>query len=276
VLFYHSSIVPPGIAGLAEIASEPFPDPTAFDPKSKYFDPRAARDASRSIPSPVCIRAALVLGATGAVGGALLDALLASSVWSKVTTFGRRPARPEGHAKLSEHLIDVARPENYETFLAGHDTAFCTLGVGEPSRMSKEEFRRIDYQYVLDFAQACRRQGVKHFLLLGAVGANAHSRVFYLRVKGELEEAIASLGFESVRFFRPSMILTPVNRYGLSQAIVLKVWPRLGFLLAGRLRKYRGIRVEELGRAMAREAERARIGVQALHWDEFKQLLRGT
>ena len=217
-------------------------------------------------------RAAVVLGATGAVGGQALKALLASPVFERVTTLGRRPAVPAGHPKLAEHVVEVSNPASYEALLAGHDAAICTLGVGEASKVSKEEFRRVDYQYAYDFAAACKRQGVRHFSLLCAVGADARSRIFYLRVKGELEAAIAKLGFERVSFFRPSMILTPTNRYGVSQAIVLKVWPRLDILLPGSWRKYRGIRVEELGAAFARNAERPGTGVEVLYWDEIKAL----
>jgi len=217
-------------------------------------------------------RAVALLGATGAVGGQTLDALLASPAFARVTTLGRRPARPAGHSKLSEHLAEISNPASYEALLAGHDAAICTLGVGEPSKISKEEFRRVDFQYALDFAAACRRQGVRHFSLLCAVGADPRSKIFYLRVKGELEEAIAKLGFDRVSFFRPSMILTPSNRYGVSQAVVLKVWPLLNPLLPGAWRKYRGIRVEELGAAMARNAEGPGSGVEILHWDEIKAL----
>jgi uncharacterized protein YbjT (DUF2867 family) len=221
-----------------------------------------------------------VLGATGAVGGEALKALLRDPAVARVTTLGRRPAHPGGHPKLIEHVVDVALPASYEALLAGHDAAICTLGVGQPSGMSDEEFRRIDFQYVLDFAAACERQDVKHFSLLGAVGANPRSRYFYLRLKGELEAAIAKLGFERASFFRPSNIITPANRYGLAQALVLAVWPRLDPLLAGPLRKFRGIRVEELGRAIARNAAQPSGGsggrVEILYWDDFKRLGQGA
>lgn len=217
--------------------------------------------------------AVALLGATGAVGGEVLETLLRDPAVTRVTTLGRRPARAEGHPKLAEHVVDVSDAASYEGLLAGHDAAICTLGVGQPRGMSDEEFRRIDFHYPLDFAAACKRQGVKRFSLLGAVGANARSALFYLRVKGDLEAAITALGFERAAFFRPSNILTPTNRYGLAQAFVLAVWPHLDLLLSGPLRKYRGIRVEELGRAIARDAANAGgRGTAILYWDDFKRL----
>ena len=217
----------------------------------------------------------VILGATGAVGGQALAALLESPFWSPVTTLGRRPVGglPADAGKLVQHVVDVPNPATYEPLLAGHKVAICTLGVGEATKLSKEEFRRIDFDYVLDFARACKRQGVSHFTLLVSVGANPRSRFFYLRSKGELEEAIAALGFERTSFFRPSMIITPHNRYGFSQAIVLKAWPILDKLFVGALRKYRGVTVRDLGTAMVKNAERPGRGVEILEWTDFKRVL---
>ncbi len=218
-------------------------------------------------------RTAVVLGASGAVGGEVVRALLDSPIWSTVTTLGRRPlalAPEEASRRLVQHVLDVSDPSSYESLLAGHSDAFCTLGVGEPSKMSKAEFRRIDFDFVLAFAEACYRQDVRHFTLLSAIGAHAKSSIFYLRSKGELEESIRALGFESVHLFRPSMILTPTNRYGVMQAIVLKVWPLLDFLLIGPLRKYRGVSVQDLGCSMVRHAERDEgHGARVFTWEDF-------
>jgi uncharacterized protein YbjT (DUF2867 family) len=201
---------------------------------------------------------AVVLGATGAVGSEVVKALLASSVFGTVTTLGRRPLAglervPE---RLTQHIVDVFDPAAYEARLGGHSAAFCTLGIGEPSKVARPEFYRIDVQCVADFAGACRRRGISHFSLLTAVGANPRSRVHYLRMKGEVEERVAALGFARTSFFRPSMLLTPANRYGAVQAILLAVWPRMDWLFPGPLSRFRGIRVEALGSAMVRNAER--------------------
>jgi hypothetical protein len=79
------------------------------------------------------------------------------------------------------------------------------------------------------------------------VGINADSSNFFLRTKGELVAKLEALHFDCLSIFKPSMILTPTNRYGFSQAIILKVWPKLNFILQGKWRKYRGIEVETLG-----------------------------
>jgi uncharacterized protein YbjT (DUF2867 family) len=159
--------------------------------------------------------------------------------------------------------------------LRGHEVAVCTLGVGQPSKISKAEFIKTDKDAVLVFAKACKANGVKHFQLLSSVGANAHARSFYLRTKGELNDALVELQFERLSIFQPSMILTPTNRYGAVQALTLAIWPKLSHLLIGPLQSFRGVSTAVLGLAMARnifaESNLARR-VEKLEWLDFKAL----
>lgn len=223
------------------------------------------------------MRRVAMLGATGAVGGGALAELLRSPAIAGVTSLGRRsladaPASP----KLTQHVVDLEDAAGYAPLLAGHDAAICTLGVGQPTKVPREALWKIDVDYVMAFATACRDQGVGSFALLGAVGADVDSSVDYLKMKGELEAKVIALGFFRTSLFRPSMLLTPHNRYGIGQAILLRVWPKLDWLLAGRLRRFRGITVADLGRAMARDAERDDPGVHVYHWDEFSALARAA
>ena len=113
---------------------------------------------------------------------------------------------------------------------------------------------------------------MQHFQLLGSIGSDAASRSFFLRTKGELEEALKALEFERLSLFQPSMILTPENRYGLTQALTLWGWPKLDFLLTGSRTKYRGIKVATLGRAIALNARSDKSGVETLRWNDFQSL----
>jgi uncharacterized protein YbjT (DUF2867 family) len=213
------------------------------------------------------------------VGRNVLTEALRSPAFETVTTVGRRPADvADGQAppgKLAQHVIDLAAPDSYRALIAGHTAAICTLGVGQPSKSSREEVWRVEIDYVLSFPQACKDAGVRHFSLMTSVGSDARSRSYYLRLKGTQEERVAALGFERTSLFRPSMLITPQNRYGASQAVVLAVWPKLDWLLAGPLRRFRAIRVEDLGRAIAINAARdAPPGVEILEWGEFQRILQ--
>jgi len=212
----------------------------------------------------------LVLGATGAVGGEALKALLARP-GVEVTVLSRRKLDLE-HPALTQHVVDVLDPTSYKAILPGHQAALCALGVGQPSKMSREEFLRVDRDAVLAFGQACKSAGIPHFSLLSAVGSDAKSSFFYPRTKGQLEDGLRAMSFDSLSLFQPSMILTPTNRYGLMQGITLVVWPWLDTILLGGLKKFRGVKVEDLGSAMAADALEHPLGARTLSWDDFQSL----
>lgn len=213
------------------------------------------------------------LGATGAVGTQTLQNLLKMPQVEKLTLLGRRPVPNITTKHVHQHKIDIFEPETYGSLLNNHNVAICTLGVGEPSKMSKEDFLKIDKQAVLDFAVACKKAGIQHFELLSSVGINAQSSSFYLRSKGELIEEIKALGFERFSVFLPSMILTPTNRYGFLQGATLKIFPLLKPLLRGGFKKYRGIPVEVLGKAMAKNILLDKKGLEYLEWSDFYGIL---
>ncbi len=214
----------------------------------------------------------VMLGASGAVGGQVVSTLLKSPGVSRLTLLGRKPVPGITGPALEQHTVDALSAASYQHLLAGHGCAICTLGVGQPSKMSRQEFLKIDRDAVIDFATACKTAGVRHFELLSAVGANAKSPSFYLRTKGELQEALVAMKFERLSLFQPSMILTPTNRYGIQQALTLALWPMLSHALIGPTRKYRGIRMEALGEAMATNLFTKGTGVEYLQWDEFGAL----
>jgi uncharacterized protein YbjT (DUF2867 family) len=210
-----------------------------------------------------------MIGATGAVGGICARTLAAMPEVTRLTLIGRRAAEGVTGPSVTQHTADATDPAAYAPLLAGHDAAICTLGVGQPSKTSREEFVRVDKTAALGFGAACSVAGIRHFSLLCSVGANARSGNFYLRTKGELEEGLQKLGFARLSLFEPSMILTPTNRYGFSQGVLLALMPWANPLLVGSLRKFRGIPVETLGRAIALNVAREGAGVERLHFDEI-------
>ncbi len=214
----------------------------------------------------------VMIGASGAVGSIAAATLSGYSDVVRLTLLNRRTLPALSAPNISQHIVDVMQPTSYASLLAGHTVAVCCLGVGQPSKMSKEEFVAIDKTAVLAFAAACRAAGVQRFVLLSSVDASVKSSSFYLRTKGELQEGIEAMGFVQISFIQPSIIITPTNRYDWKQGILLTLWPTLSKAFMGPLKKYRGINVETLGRAVARQALATDRGVSVLQWQAITQL----
>ncbi|BDA78007.1 oxidoreductase [Leptospira kobayashii] len=222
-----------------------------------------------------------MLGASGAVGTETWKTLFSSSKVSHLTFLGRKRieiTNLPNSINLIQHNIDILNPSSYSDYLPEHETAICTFGVGEPSKVSREEYVRIDKDAVLDFAKTCKSQGIRHFLLLGSVGANKKSSSFYLKTKGEIEEGLRALQFDVLSLFRPSMILTPSNRYGKIQAVFLFLWPKISPLFFGGFSSLRGVLVSDLGKAIAQVALTEEITsvpkTTIYQWDEFQELAK--
>jgi uncharacterized protein YbjT (DUF2867 family) len=214
----------------------------------------------------------VMMGATGAVGRECLKTLLEKNNITRISLLGRRAVENINNDHVEQYEINIFKPATYDHLLAGHNVAICTLGVGEPSKISREEFIKIDKTAVLDFAKACKKAGINHFELLSSVSINAKSSQYYLRIKGELVEELKALNFDRLSIFQPSMILTPTNRYGLSQAIVLTVWPLISPMFLGNLNQFKGVKVEQLGKAIAENIFTEGSGLEYLKWADFQSL----
>ncbi len=150
-------------------------------------------------------RTALLAGATGLVGRALLSMLLAEKRYHRVHVLLRRAA-PEitADAKLEIRQVGFARlPEAFPTV----DDVFIALGTTIAVAGSEAAFRQVDFEFVVNTARAARAAGATRLAVVSALGADAASRIFYNRVKGEMQDAIGELGYESVVIAQPSMLL---------------------------------------------------------------------
>lgn len=196
---------------------------------------------------------ALVSGSTGLVGASLLRQL-ATRPWDEVRALTRRsfPATPP----ITPIIVDFEQ-DKPQLPLFGVTHVFSCLGTTIKQAGSQQAFRRVDYDIPLMIARAARGAGVPHFLLVSSVGASARARTFYLRVKGELEEAVAALGFRSVSIVRPSFLEGDRQPRRLGETIgvpIFRLFPRT----------YRSVHVDQVASAMIAAAEAGRPGVEIL------------
>jgi len=149
-------------------------------------------------------KVANIIGSTGLVGHQLLIQLLDHPEFEKVRIFVRR-ASGISHPKLEEQIIDFDFPESWKHLVKG-DVLFSTLGTTIKTAKTKENQYRVDFTYQYEFAKVASENGVSAYLLVSSLGANPKSSVFYSRMKGELEDAVAKLPFRKLVIIRPSIL----------------------------------------------------------------------
>lgn len=193
---------------------------------------------------------ALIAGATGLVGGHLLNSLLASPRYKHVVALTRKPLA-QTHEKLSNVVVDF---DNLETDVAkaklSVDDAYCALGTTIKKAGSQEAFRLVDYDYETAFARAAQKAGATRLALVSSVGANAKSSIFYTRVKGETENAIRDMGFSTFQVFQPGVLLGTRGEARPAEQLAISLTPLLNLGLQGPMQKYRGISAETVARSM--------------------------
>jgi uncharacterized protein YbjT (DUF2867 family) len=147
---------------------------------------------------------ALVIGATGATGKDLVQQLLLDNDFNEVNVFVRKPLNIYND-KLKTHVIDFEKPEEWKNLVDG-DVAFSCLGTTLKDAGSKEAQRKVDVDYQYEFAKAAKENNVEDYILVSSYGADPKSKIFYSRMKGELEQAVRNLHFNKITIFKPGML----------------------------------------------------------------------
>ncbi len=200
----------------------------------------------------------LLVGATGLVGGHVLRQALADPAVEQVVALTRRPLPP--HAKLLNPLVDFDRlPEQDEWWRV--DAVVCTLGTTLRAAGSQAAFYRVDHDYPLEVGYLARRQGARALAFNSALGANASSRLFYSRTKGETERDLQAIGYPSLTLVRPGLIGGRRQERRPAEQLAVGVAQCVRPLLP---RRYRVVPAERIAHHLLRAALAAEPGVHVL------------
>ena len=165
---------------------------------------------------------AIVLGATGATGRELVKYLIKNPKLTKITIFTRKEIGIDDE-KLIKHIIDFSCLENYKNIIKG-DILFSALGTTLKDAGSKENQFLVDYTYQYEFAKIAAENGVSNYSLVSAQGANSSSSFFYPKIKGELEESIKKLNFNTIHIFQPSFLIRQKDLIRSGEKVAISIF----------------------------------------------------
>ncbi len=214
------------------------------------------------------MKTALIVGASGLIGGHCLQLLLAADDrYDRVISIGRRTL-PLTHPRLEQVVVDFEHLDKDQLRLIADDV-YCCLGTTIRQAGSEAAFYAVDYTYVVRLAALLSANFAAQFLVVSALGADASSRVFYNRVKGEMEAAIKQTSFRAIHIFQPSLLLGERPKPRLGERVAAVVMAVFRPLFIGPLRPYRAIRASTVAAAMLDAARQDGGGVRTYRSDEI-------
>lgn len=196
-------------------------------------------------------KTAIVIGATGLVGRELVRKLLDDASWGKVVVFVRRSLDIKAET-LEEHLVDFEQIVDWQDQLQGNSLFIC-LGTTLKQAGSKQVMRKIDLELPLEIAAIAKQNDVQDCLVISSLMANANSFAYYLRLKGELEQQLASLKFQRLMIFRPGPLLGERSSPRFSEQVVAAMQPLFSFTYSP-MKAWRGIQARELAQLIISKA----------------------
>ena len=206
----------------------------------------------------------IIAGSTGLIGGKVIEVLSKQKQSAIALT---RRSIPNLPPEITEMIIDFDAFEKNGS-LPSCNNIFICLGTTIKTAGSKENFKKVDINYCLSIAKKAKEAGAETLSLVSSIGANSSSKNFYLKTKGELEEAVQELGFLTVNIFRPSFLVGERSEKRLAEKIAIKLAKILDLFLIGSASKYRSVKAESLAKTMVSKVD-SKPGVNYFYFNDF-------
>lgn len=214
-------------------------------------------------------KTATLIGATGLIGSQILQQLIDDTDFRKIKVLVRRPFKFV-HPKIELIQLDFGDEVAYQAAVAGSDVVFCSVGTTlKQVNSDMVAYRKIDYDIPVNAARFCVATGCLKFILVSSIGANSQSSNFYLKLKGEVEEKVGSLGLSSVAIFRPSMLLGERAEFRLGEKVGQALMGVLGFMIP---KPYKAIDVKTVAKAMIVVSKKETPGLEFYTYAEMLNL----
>ncbi|MCU0369987.1 MAG: NAD(P)H-binding protein [Bacteroidales bacterium] len=213
---------------------------------------------------------AALIGATGLIGGHLLEILQADEDFNAIRVIVRRPVE-FNHPKIKVLVINFADEKAYREAVAGCDAVFVAVGTTQKKvKGDRAAYRKVDYDIPVNAAKYSSEAGCNRFLLVSSVGADSKSGNFYLKLKGEVEDKVKSFSIPSISIFRPSMLLGNRQESRPMETAAQVISKGLSFLFPS---KYKSIEASEVAKAMIAAEKTGKIGVNIYQFNEMKSFI---
>jgi uncharacterized protein YbjT (DUF2867 family) len=213
------------------------------------------------------MKTAVIAGSSGLIGRQVLNILLEDEGYSKVISLGRSELGII-HPKLEQRIVDFDHLDQIDLTC---DDVFCCLGTTMKKAGSQANFRKVDFNYPHNLAARTLECGAGKFLLVSSLGADPGSNIFYNRIKGETEQVITQLQFQTTHIFRPSILLGHRSEFRLGETIGKVIMMATGLAMIGPLKNYKPVKSSSVAVAMVHFAKQPEEGLFIHESSEVRQ-----
>lgn len=217
-------------------------------------------------------KVAVLFGATGLIGNCCLRRLLTHQAYEKVISIGRSPIKAS-HPKLIHYEVDMTQTENYRHLMRGDDLFIC-LGTTIRKAGTKEAFYAVDHDLIFNIAKTGSLQGMNQLIFVSSIGADARSLVFYLKVKGELEDDVRRLPYWGTHIMRPSVLLGQREEQRLGEKLAGRLSKGLQFFSGSIIGDLAPIDGDDVAKSMVQAAQSLKQGTHIHYGSEMIKLAK--
>ena len=208
-----------------------------------------------------------LFGSTGLIGSEVLKLLINDNYFENINIISRKKISLDSK-KIKTYTINFSNLEDYKKVISKNQIVIASIGTTQSKvNFNKSEYRKVDYDILLNIAKACKTNQASTFCFVSSAGANEKSKNFYLGLKGKIENSIMQLGLNTCLIFRPSLLIGKRNEFRFGEIIAQKIMPLFSFLMKS---EYKPIKAVDVARSIVNESKKIVSGNKIYHYSEMK------